>query len=202
MNKTEMDALTAHYNRYFEQNDVMVIHPTEDMQPHMDALLYPPTEKYPFWKLAGMGACDHEMKAPKHALGNRNEYFMAIAPEEDMMNRDIANWYYSMLLRVAMYPVVTGTFFTYGHWVEWPVNDGEEMVGAYIEFPQMISDPGILRCKLGMFKTAVCLTPVLLNRAEMELLRKVGPERFSYFLFPENGKPCHFLCERTRTVKF
>ena len=48
MNIKEMDAITAHFDKYFEQNDCTVLHPTADMAPHIDALLYKPTEKYPF----------------------------------------------------------------------------------------------------------------------------------------------------------
>lgn len=202
MNVKEMDILTAHFDKYFEQNDCTVLHPTVNMNPHIDALLYSPTEKYPFWKLVTMGASDHKMKAPKNALGNRNEYIMAISPDENMSDPNIANWYYSILLEVAMYPVMTGTFISYGHSMEWPAEEGEEMVGAYIEFPQMIENPEVLRCKLGVFKSAICLLVVLINNREKEKLLEGGSENFSYFLFPEDEEHCHFLSEQTRTDNF
>lgn len=202
MNVKEMDTVTAHFDKYFEQDDCIVLHPTADMNPHIDALLYKPTEKYPFWKLVTMGASDYKMNAPKNALGNRNEYIMAISSDEDMSDPNIANWYYSMLLTVATYPVITGTFISYGHSMEWPVENAEEMVGAYIEFPQMIDNSEILRCKLGLFKTAVCLLVVLINNAEKKKLLNDGAESFSYYLFPEDEERCHFLSERTRSDKF
>lgn len=101
-----------------------------------------------------------------------------------------------------MYPVTTGTFISYGHSMEWPVEDGEEMVGPYIEFPQMIEDTGLLRCKLGLFKTVICLLVVLINKAEKEKLLADGSEAFSNYLFPEEEEQCHFFSERTRTDKF
>ena len=57
MNQREMDKLTQHFDTYFQQDDCMVLHPAV-MEPHIDALLYKPNNKYPFWKLATMGASD------------------------------------------------------------------------------------------------------------------------------------------------
>lgn len=200
MTQREMDILTRHYSTYFQQEDCTVLHP-EHMEPHIDALLYRPNESYPFWKLATMGASDHKMTAPKNALGNRNEYIMFIDPAVDMTDRETANWYWEKLLTVALYPLSTGTFVSYGHSMEWAAEKEEEMVGAYLEMPQMVEDVGILRCKLGLLKTAVCLQVILLTRQEIDKLMKIGSEAFSYFLYPEEGQP-HFLCERTRSEKF
>lgn len=202
MNTKEMDMLIAHFDKYFEQDDSVVLHPTANMNPHIDALLYKPTEKYPFWKLVTMGASDYKMSAPRNTLGNRNEYIMAIDSAEDMTESKVANWYYSMLLEIAAYPAISNSFITYGHSIEWTADAGEEMTGAYIEFPQMIENTGILRCKLGAFKTAICLLAVLINRTEMDKLLKDGSESFSYYLFPEDESTCHFLSERVRTDKF
>lgn len=200
MNQKEMDTLTKHYDTYFRQSNCKVLHPVV-MKPHIDALLYAPNEDYPFWKLVTMGASDYKMSAPKGALGNRNEYMMFIDKDENMDDPEVANWYFAQLMEVALYAKSFNCFITYGHSIEWPNEENEKMVGAFLEMPQVIEDVGILRCKLGMLKTAVCLQVVLLNRAEVDKLVEIGPEQFSYFLYPEDGS-CHFICERKRSDKF
>lgn len=200
MNQKEMDTLIKHYDTYFKQDDCRVLHPVV-MEPHIDALLYAPNEAYPFWKLVTAGASDYKMNAPKGALGNRNEYMMFIDASEDMDDQETANWYFAQLMEVALYPKSFNCFITYGHSIEWPAEDGEEMVGAYLEMPQVIDDVGVLRCKLGMLKAAVCLQVVLLNRAEVDRLVAIGPEQFSCFLYPDDGDR-HFICERKRSDKF
>jgi len=200
MNTKEMDKLIKHFDTYFGQSEPMVLH-SDGMNPHIDALLYQPNEQYPYWKLCTMGASDYKMPAPRQALGNRNEYIMFIAPEEDMADKNVAGWYAAQLMEVALYPISTKSFVTYGHSMEWPVEEGEEMVGAYLEMPQLIEDVGILRCNLSFIKTAVCLQVVLLTREEINKLMEIGPEEFSYYLYPEEGKS-HFLCQRKRTEQF
>lgn len=201
MTSKEMEKIAAHFNKYFEQDNYKILHPL-DMVPHIDALLYAPSEKYPFWKMVSMGASDYKMNAPKNALGRRNEYIMTIDPDEDMTDPAIARWYYANLVEIAAYPALNKAFISYGHSIEWPVSDGEEMVGAFLEFPQAIEGTGILRCKLGLCKTVICLQAILINRTETEELLKIGPQAFSRYLYPEDGSKPHFLCERTRTHKF
>ena len=200
MNPKEMDKLIHHCDTYFGQTEPMVLH-NEGMRPHIDILMYPPNEKYSFWKLVTMGASDYKMSTPKHALGNRNEYMMFIDAQENLSDREVAGWYTSQLLEVALYPVANKSFVTYGHSMEWPLDPGEEMAGAYLEMPQVIEDVGVLRCNLGLLKTAICLQVILLTRQEIDRLMELGPERFSYFLYPDEGKP-HFLSQRNRTEKF
>lgn len=200
MNTKEMDKLIKHFDTYFGQSEPIVLH-SENMVPHIDVLRYPPNEKYPFWKLCTMGASDYKMSAPVKALGNRNEYMMFVSPEEDLTDRDTALWYVSQLLETALYAVSTKSFVTYGHSMEWPAEEGEEMAGAYLEMPQVIEDVGVLRCNLSFIKTAVCLQVVLLTREEINRLMENGPEEFSYYLYPEEGKS-HFLSQRKRTEQF
>jgi len=200
MVQREMEKLTKHFDKYFRQSDCTVIHPIV-MEPHIDALLYKPNEAYPFWKLVTMGASDYKMPAPRKTLGDRNEYIMFIDPSEDMTDQEVANWYFNKLLAVALYPLATKSFISYGHSVEWAPDDEEEMVSAYLELPQIVDDVGMLRCKLGLMKTAVCLQVVLLNREETNKLLQIGSEQFSEFLYPEEGTS-HFLCERSRSSRF
>ena len=200
MNTKEMDKLIRHFDTYFGQSEPMVLH-NEGLQPHIDVLLYGPNEKYPFWKLCTMGASDYKMPAPVKALGNRNEYMLFVGAEEDLSDSENAQWYAAQLLEVAMYPISTKSFVTYGHSMEWPLEEEEEMVGAYLEMPQAIENVGILRCNLSFIKTTVCLQVILLTREEIQKLMDIGPEEFSYYLYPDEGK-AHFLSQRHRTASF
>lgn len=200
MHPKEMEKLTQHFNMYFRQDDCMVFHPFA-ADPHIDVLLYKPNDAYPYWKMVTMGASDFKMPAHKPSLGNRNEYMMFIAPHEDMTDKEVSNWYLRKLFEVAYYPVAANSHISYGHSVEWDPNDEEEMVGAYLEMPQVIEDTGILRCRLGPLKTVVCLQVILLNRQEINKLLEVGSEQFSNFLYPDNGMQ-HFICERSRSDQF
>lgn len=203
MREKEMDRLMQHFNTYFQhRGEPKVIHPIV-MEPHIDALLYEPNEVYPYWKLVTMGASDHRMRVPRGALGNRNEYIMFISPDEDMKDAEVAYWYFNRLMETASYSIDTGVPVSYGHSMEWQRDGEEEMVGAYLELPRLVEDTGILRCKLGFMKTAICLQVVLLTRAEIDRLLEIGPEAFSGYLYPEDlDAPYHFLCERSRSEKF
>ena len=202
MRRKEMDRLIAHCDAHFRQNDCMVLHPIVDTGPHVDALLYEPNEAYPYWKLVSMGASDYRMPRVANGLGRRNEYVMLIDPDEDMRDPAVAGWYHNTLLTVALYPFYENTYISYGHSIEWGEEDGEEMVSAFLELPQRIENVSFLRCELGLGKTAVMLQIVLLNRAETERLLEQGAERFSGFIYSEDGRSGHFICERKRSERF
>lgn len=194
MNVRQMDEFTAHLDHYFEQSEPKVLHPTFDAKPHIDMVIYEPTEKYPFWKLVTMGAGDYKMPPVKPTLGNRNEYMIFVDPDVDMTDRDIAWWYYCKLRMVADYPRFTKSHITYSHSFEWEDNDpDDEAVGAFLEFPQAIENTGILHCKLGMFKTVTCLQVVLLSKGQLEMLAEIGAEQFSNYLYPEDGTETHTI---------
>ena len=201
MNLAEQKRFVAHCDRYFKQSDCTVLHPVV-MTPHIDVLLYQPTDILPYWKLVTMGASDYRMPVTKPQLGDRNEYIMFVDAEEDLHDKSIVDQYWKHLINVAMYPIMNQCYITYGHSLEWKPEDGEEMVGAFLEMPQLIDDVGILRCKLNLFKTAICLQVILLTREETDHLLEIGPERFSNDLYPENDAPRHFLCELHRTDRF
>ena len=203
MKTKAMDKLVRHLNTYFEQDDCMVSHPVVDNGFHVDILVYKPNEKYPFWKLVSMGASDYKMPKIDNTLGLYNEYMMFVDPDVDLEDKQILTWYHNMLSMIASYPYFTHTHVTYSHSLEWAQEDpGEEMIGAFIEFPQIIEDTGLLRCKLGLFKTVTCLQVVLLNRAELDKRMEIGPQAFSDYLYPEDGGKAHFLSERHRSEKF
>ncbi|MBQ7343169.1 MAG: suppressor of fused domain protein [Clostridia bacterium] len=203
MKVKEMEALTKHFDKYFEQSDSMVLHPIVDAGFHVDVLVYKPTEKYPFWKLATMGASDYKMPKIQNTVGSNNEYVMFVDKEEDLSDKETLVWYYNKLMLVATFAYYNKTHITYSHSFEWKNEDpDDEMIAAFIEFPQVIEDAGILRCKTGLFKTATCLQVVLLNGGELEMLIKGGRQAFSNYLYPEDGGKAHFLSERRRSEKF
>ena len=201
MKTKEMDKLMAHFDKYFKQSDCQVLHPLS-MTPHIDTLVYKPTSELPYWKLVSMGASDFRMPAKKPFLGDRNEYMMFVDAQEDLTDKETLDRYVMYLMEVAHYPIVNQCYITYGHSVEWKPEENEEMVCAFLEMPQIISVPNVLRCKLGLMKTAVCLQIVLLTKEETEKLLQIGPQQFSYYLYPENGSPRHFICELKRSEKF
>ena len=199
----EIDKIINHFDKYFEQTDSMVIHPIVDNGFHVDVLLYKPNEKYPFWKLVTMGASDYKMPKISNTFGLFNEYIMFVDKEEDLNDREIVSWYHSKLVMIASYAKFYNTHVTYGHSFEWENDDPEEeMIAAFMEMPQVIPNVGILRCKIGMFKTVVCLQTVLLNKNDLNKLMEIGPQAFSNYLYPENDEKQHFLSERHRSGNF
>ncbi|MBQ8848704.1 MAG: suppressor of fused domain protein [Clostridia bacterium] len=204
MKQREMDKLIKHFDQYFEQSDCLVLHPIVDDGYHIDVLLYKPNGKYPFWKLVTMGASDYKMPPVANSISQYNEYIMFVDESEDLNDKEIANWYRCKLVMIATFAHYNQTHITYGHSFEWENDDSDdEMIAAFIEFPQVVENVGILRCKLGMFKTVACLQTVLLNKNELDLLTKIGPEAFSEYLYPEeDDKKQHFLSEKRRSEKF
>ena len=161
------------------------------------------TEKYPFWKLVTMGASDYKMPKIPNTIGNRNEYIMFVDADEDLHDKSVMSWYHAKLTMIASYAKFYNTHVTYSHSFEWKNEDAEdEMIAAFIEFPQIIPDAGVLRCKTGLFKTVACLQVVLLNKDDLSRLMEIGRQAFSEYLYPENGGAHHFISERHRSEKF
>lgn len=204
MNNREMDRFVAHCNKFLMNEDPKVFHSDEIQNPHIDILKYPPNDHLPYWKLITMGASDIKMPHLDNTLGDRNEYIMFISPDINLDDHQIFAWFGYKLLMIAKYPQYAKTHITYGHSMEWSEEDGSDMVAAYLEMPQILGSPECMRCKLSMFRKVVLLQPVMLTREETNHLLTIGPEQFSYFLYPEEGSidKCHFICERNRTEKF
>lgn len=203
MKVREMDKITSHFDKYFEESDCTVLHPVVDNGFHIDVLVYKPSEKYPFWKLVTMGASDYKMPKIANTFGFFNEYIMFVDKDEDLNDKDVLSRYHSKLVMIASYAKFCNKHITYGHSLEWENEDpDDEMMAAYIEMPQIIPDVGILRCKTGMFKTVICLQVVLLNKNDLNKLMEIGPQAFSEYLYPEDGGKAHFLSEIRRSEKF
>lgn len=203
MKTKEMDKLIKHFDTYFEQDDSIVLHPIVDDGLHIDVLMYKPNGKYPFWKLVTMGASDYKMPPIQNTVGLNNEYMMFVDSEVNLEDKETLMWYYNKLLTVACFAYYNKTHITYAHSFEWENDDAEdEMIAAFIEFPQIIGTTAILKCKLGLMKTVACLQVVLLNKEELAKLMEIGPIAFSNYLYPEDDSTAHFLAERHRSEKF
>ena len=203
MKQNEMKKIMRHFDRYFEQTDSLVLHSIDNTSPHIDILLYKPSEKYPFWKLVTMGASDYKMPKVHNTYEQSNEYIMFIDQGVDLNDTEMVLWYANKLRLVSTFAYYNKAHITFGHSVEWKNNDpDDEMIAAYIELPQIIDSTGILRCKLGLFKKVICLQVVLLNRTDLDKLMEIGPRAFDYYLYPENDEKPHFLSERHRSEIF
>lgn len=194
MNIAEMKKMTKHYDRYFCQTNSVVLHPENGGELHIDALLYAPTQQYPFWKLVTMGASDYAMNG-RNSLGNRNEYMLFIDPSVDMNDHATACKYDRLLIATALFPLQNNRFLSYGHSIEFSAADNVDVAGVYLEMPQAIHDAGILRCKLSLLKQAICLQVIPLDRQAMDLLLRIGNEEFAFtYAYPEQGEG-HWLCK-------
>ena len=203
----QMDLFTSHCDEYLGQDNSLVLHPIiSDSSLHVDVLLYKPTADLPYWKMVTMGASDYRMPVDDHypfadQYGDRNEYIIFIDGSEDLENRDICFSYYRYLNMIAYYPPYAECLITYGHSCEWETDVGEEMAGAYLELPMIMEDVEFAFFELEPDHKIVILQPVLLTRAEIDMLLTIGSEQFDYYLYPEDGRP-HFLCELKRSDKF
>ena len=181
----------------------MVLHPVIYDEFHIDVLLYKPNEKYNFWKLVTMGASDYKMPTTQYTVGLCNEYMMFVSADVDLTDKETLDWYHNKLILVASFAYYNKTHITYGHSFEWENDDlSDEMIGAFIEFPQIIEDIAFLRCKVGLFKTVICLQVLLLNKDDLDKLKEIGPNEFSDYLYPEDTSRPHYLSERHRSEKF
>ena len=186
MKQKEMKKIMNHFDRYFEQNDCIVIHPVVDEGLHIDVLLYKPNQKYPFWKMVTMGASDYKMPELTPTVGNFNEYMMFIDKDEDLNNRETAKWYHDKLVMIASYAYKNNCHITFNHSFEWTNDDpNDDKIGAFVLFPESIENVEILRCKTGLLKKVAYLEVVLLNKTEIDLLIKIGPQEFWHsYIYP------------------
>ncbi len=201
MKEKEIQELVKHCNRHFWQLNSVLLH-AEGQEPHIDILRYPPNFLFPYWKLVTVGASDYAMPLTPHALGNRNEYVMFLEESLDLEDPEVFRWYAERLYLVASYAQQEKLHISCGHAVEWGEEDDSEMVAAFIEMPQVVLNTEFLHCKLGPMKNAVMLQVIPLTRPETEWLLEIGPEAFSYWLFPEDNGERHFLAQRYRTEQF
>lgn len=158
-------------------------------------LLYHPDKRYPFWKLATAGASDFKMPY-KNSLGDRNEYMLFVDPSENLEDRSVALRYHRVLMEAALYPAQDNAFVSYGHDLLFDPKFDPAVEGVYYEMPQAVEDTGILRCKLSLFRKAICLQVVPLDKPALDALQKLGNQDFSFeYAYPEGEGQPHWLCK-------
>jgi hypothetical protein len=150
-----------------------------------------------------MGASDYKMPPVSNTISQYNEYIMFVHADVRLDDQEIVSWYFNKLVMIASFARFNKCHITYGHSFEWQNDDTEdEMIAAFIEFPQIVETVEMLRCKTSLFKTVACLQVVLLNKDDLAKLMEIGPQAFSEYLYPEDdGKP-HFLSEKHRSDIF
>ena len=194
MNKRRFFKIVNHYNKYFEQEaeDMLEFcgNPNEAMP--IDVIIYKPTKKYPFWKLATVGASDYKMPKHKPAIERRNEYvifldkYINISPD----SKDY-DWYYKFLILTAYSSRDLGEFISYGHTIEL-TNDQENWPISLLLMPESIQDSRILKCKLGLFDKCAILQVIPITQEEYD----TGFEAIENSIYGEHCKLDAFLARK------
>ena len=200
-----MQRIERHFEQYFEQPISFVLHPTNQTDVHIDVVCFEPTELYPFWKLATVGASDIIMPQKDVYGCKRNEYMLFVDKDVDLPND--YEWYVKWLYCTAEYTQVEKQFITVNHSIEAPnIIDEGEMKGVVILFPAVLCDVNVLHCKLGLFKQATCLQVMPITQSEIDGLYTNGSEwlvsRFYPFIYGDDehqNDEEHFLAEKKRS---
>lgn len=203
MKVKEMIKFTNHMDKYLNQECKMVMDGIIDTPKlHVDVLIYEPTDNMPFWKLITMGFSDYKMPHQKGGmLCNRNEYMIFFNKNIDVspQSKELG-FYIDCLMNTGMASYELKEYISYAHDIKFDMPDSE-MVASMLIFPEVISDSGILKCKLGAFKTCACLQVMPITQIEYELLC----EKSSFWLndnrfyCSDDMTKCHYLAEKFRT---
>ncbi len=203
MNEKTFLKLADHFCKNFEQSEYMVLH-NNSAGRHIDVLLFPATEKYPFWKLATIGASDHRM-SKKKGISRYNEYVMFV--NKDVEFSEKANdwkWYYNILTITALYPISTNETITFAHTIElsdFPkLSDKTTMAGMFLMMPDAIENRELLVCKMGLLKKVACFQVMPVTKQEMVERWTIGFEAFiEKHFYPTDGRTPLFIAEETRS---
>ena len=199
-----MQRIQKHFERSFQQPVTHVLHPTNENIFHLDVLCFEPTELYPFWKLATMGASDIVMPQKDVYGCNRNEYVMFIDKEVDFTNDFI--WYVNWLYLTAEYILNERKFVTVNHVLQVSNPPEGEMDGLIVLLPAAMYDGTILHCKTGLFKECTCLQIMPITQAEIDGAQVNGFEwlvsKFYPFIYGNDEQQDdeeHYCAEKIRT---
>lgn len=206
MNTDAMEKLIAHFERCFGQETDTVLHSTAGTDPHIDVLVFAPTQKYPFWKLCTMGASDCKMPKREGVRYGKtaspyNEYVMFLDPSLRVeKDSDDWKWYWKVLMETALFPFRSGEALVATDTVDLGL-DGP-MKGVVLLFPEAVEDTSVLRCRLGLGKTAVCLQVMPVTSEEMDERLRRGDEGgdwlYERFYAHDPGTPDRFLAQTVR----
>lgn len=205
MNIKEIKRVQQHFEKSFEQPIECVLHPMQNSAIHIDVLCFAPTELYPFWKLATMGASDIVMPFKDKYGNNRNEYIMFVDKNVDLLN-DYA-WYVNWLRMTAEYTLAEKQFITFNHVLQMPnATDEGDMKGVIVLLPAAMYDGRILNCKIGLFKQSTCLQIMPITQSEIDGAKANGHEwlvtKFYPFIYgtdEQQDDEEHYFAEKIRT---
>jgi len=190
----EMDKLTEHFEKCFNQKCGYVFH-KDFSKPHIDVLLFEPNEEYPFYKLVTMGASDYKMPRGNDGINfNRNEYMLFLNKDFDL-NSDKLNFYMNFIDYIASFSYWEKTRVTRYHSFDIEEDAHEQYKAAFIMDPKVIKDENISVCKLGILKKCLCLQLMPITKEELDELFKVKGAEFSKNFYPDNGE-YNFLADR------
>lgn len=205
MKLSEMRRIQQHFEQCFEQPVECIFHLDSSNSIHIDILCFAPTELYPFWKLATMGASDVVMPLKDKYGSNRNEYVMFVDKDVDLLSD--YSWYANWLCMTAEYIHEKKQFVTFNHLIQMPhATDVGDMNGVIVLLPAAMYDGTILHCKLGLFKQCTCLQVMPITQSEIDGAHANGHEwlvtKFYPFIYGgeehENDEE-HYLAEKIRT---
>lgn len=194
MNKRKFFKIVNHYNKYFEQEaqDMLEFGGDVDESMPIDVIVYKPTQKYPFWKLATVGASDYKMPKHKSAIARRNEYVMFLDKYIDISPESKEyDWYYRFLMLTAYSAKDLGEYISYSHTIEL-TNSQENWPISLLLMPEAIQDSRILRCKLGLFDKCAIFQVMPITKEEWEKGFDFLEEKF----YGENREPNSFLARK------
>lgn len=202
MNKRKFFKIVNHYNKYFEQEaqDMLEFDGNIDESMPIDVIVYKPTQKYPFWKLATVGASDYKMPKHKSAIARRNEYVMFLDKYIDISPESKEyDWYYKFLMLTAYAPRDLEEFISYAHTIELNDSDNDDnnqesnkLPISLLLMPEVIEDVRILKCKLGLFEKCACLQVMPITKEEYEL----GLKKIEEKIYGKNHEPNSFLARK------
>lgn len=200
LNEKDIFSIEEHYKKHFikagAKDSGKILHEIVSDDMHIDVVHYLPTQQFPYHIFATIGMSGYTMKK---ALFKNIELIMFLPEHWKTSQEDFSdnNWYWpiGMLKSAARLPYYYNTFLSVGHTFSidennTPFADCTKMCSGLITFPTWL-DLEIFELKLGgIFNKKkvnfLCLTAI--NEEELNLIHKIGEEKFIEEILVKDGK--------------
>lgn len=207
MNEKTAERIKQHYEKAFGQTNGSTLRNRMDEEMRIDAYLFPPSPRYPFWKMCTVGASDYRMPkregiryGPTASLYNEYMIFMdptmKVAPQTSEWQ-----WYWQILVQAAYFPYREKQCVAAEDVVDLG-RDADEMQGVTLLFPEVIEDTSILQCKTGLGKTVTFLQVMPVSKREIvarnDRMEKDPDWLYCRFYRHEGGKNDTYIARRYR----
>lgn len=198
MNDRQIEKLITHFDKYFQSPYAGKLGNTAIKDIPTDVYVYAPTEKYPFWKLATIGASDAVLSD-----GSRHEYVMYIDMKEPLMttidhiNHSVMAWYYNVLMHASRTGLNNGQPIVCNSVIESNIPDSE-MAGYMYLLPMAVADPGIYKCDLNENKHLTVLEVMPITEKELNIAKEKGIKALRDVFQPDWGM-LHNFAEKKRS---